>query len=244
MKTAIVSDIHSNLEALQTVLKHAQEQGCTQHACLGDIIGYGANPVECLAIVQAMNCPTVRGNHDMLCSRPLRFSDARDLNPLAAQAIEWTYKQLSEENRSWLGNLPYTLDADSFTIVHSSLNFPESWEYVVNKHFAKFSLDNQKKSICFNGHTHKPEVFLMHSTGIQAGTYSRITIDSAVKYLINVGSVGQPRDNNPKTSYAIFDSEKNIVELQRLDYDFRETQRKILAAGLPHRLADRLESGK
>ena len=241
MKYAILSDIHSNLEALQVVLDHAQKQKCTHYVCVGDIVGYGPNPKECLQIIRDLNCPVVMGNHDEYCATTL---DLTGFNPMAADAIKWTRDQLNEDEKDWLSDLKYVRNVESFTIVHATLDLPEKWAYVFDKLAAAASFNYQHTSVCFNGHTHVPIAFVRGPAGIQGGLYSKIKIEIGRKYFINVGSIGQPRDRNPKAAYVIFDMLNNLIELQRLDYDIATTQRKIRAAHLPESLAQRLEQGR
>lgn len=241
MKYAILGDIHSNLEALQAVLAHARQQNCTHFVSLGDIVGYGPNPKECLDIIRGLNCPVVMGNHDEYCGTTL---DLTGFNPMAAEAIKWTREQLTEADRDWLHNLKYTRVVESFTIVHATLDLPEKWAYVFDKLAAAASFSYQRTAVCFNGHTHVPVAFVRTSTGIQGGLYTKIKIEIGKKYFINAGSIGQPRDRNTKSAYATFDLANNLIELHRVEYDFRVTQQKIRDAGLPQSLADRLEHGK
>jgi len=241
MKFAVLSDIHSNLEALQVVLDDAQKKKCTHHVCLGDIVGYGANPSECLELIRKLDCPTVMGNHDEYCAGDI---DLTGFNPLAAEAIKWTREQLSEDQRTWLRNLKYIRQVQGFTIVHATLDLPDKWAYVFDKLAAANSLNCQQTQVCFNGHTHVPVGFVRGPAGIQAGLYTRIKIEIARKYCINVGSIGQPRDRQTQTSYATFDLNENLIELHRLDYDIAATQAKIRAAGLPLSLAERLQYGR
>jgi len=241
MKFAILSDIHSNLEALKVVLDHAKQQECTHYVCLGDVVGYGPNPKECLSIVRALDCPVVMGNHDEYCAGEM---DLTGFNPMAADAIKWTRQQLTEEERTWLRNLKYVRNIESFTMVHATLDLPERWAYVFDRLAAQSSFNYQHTPVCFNGHTHVPVAFVRGPTGIHGGLYTKIKIEVGRKYFINVGSIGQPRDRNPKSSYVIFDLDNNVIEIHRLDYDIAITQKKIHAAGLPASLADRLAQGR
>jgi len=241
MKFAILSDIHANVDALQVVLQDTKAQGCTHYVCLGDIVGYGPNPRECLHLIQELKCPTVIGNHDEYCAKDHALTG---FNPMAADGIKWTREQLSEEEKQWLGNLKYVRDVDPFTIVHATLDLPDRWAYVFDKLAAAASFNYQHTAVCFNGHTHIPIAFIRTPTGIQGGLYTKIKIEVARKYFINVGSIGQPRDRNPKTAYCTFDLINNIIELRRLDYDIAAVQKKIRAAGLPESLAQRLEQGR
>lgn len=240
MKCAIIADIHSNLEALEVVLNDCQQQKVTHYACLGDIVGYNANPKECLDIIRSMNMPCVMGNHDEYCSANL---DLEGFNPHAAEAVNWTRQHLGEEDRQWLRNLRYQRLVANFTLVHATLDAPKRWGYVFDKLAAAASFTYQNTPLCFFGHTHVPVAFI-RDTVVRGGTYSKFKIEAGRKYFINVGSVGQSRDGVPKATYVIYDVEDGTVELRRLDYDIPKTQAKVRAAGLPERLAERLTHGK
>jgi predicted phosphodiesterase len=240
MKYAIIADIHANLEAFQVVLDDAQKQKVTHYACLGDVVGYNANPKECLEIVRKMNIPCVKGNHDEYCSTE---DTLEGFNPAAAEAVYWTRGQLNDEERHWLCELKYSRMVANFTLVHATLDAPERWGYVFDKLAAAASFPYQNTQVCFFGHTHVPVAF-MRDTVVRGGTYSKFKIDTAKKYFINVGAVGQPRDNNPKAAYVVYDMDEGTIELRRLEYDIPTAQKKILAAGLPERLAERLAVGR
>ncbi|HOW65426.1 MAG TPA: metallophosphoesterase family protein [Candidatus Paceibacterota bacterium] len=240
MKYAIIADIHANLEALNVVLEDARQQQVTHHACLGDVVGYNANPKECLDIIREMNMPCVMGNHDEYCSADLELEG---FNPHAAEAVNWTRQQLSAEDRGWLRNLKYQRLAANFTMVHATLDAPKRWGYVFDKLAAAASFTYQNTPICFFGHTHVPVAFIRDSV-VRGGTYSKFKIEPGRKYFVNVGSVGQSRDGVPKATYVVYDVDEGSVELRRLDYDMATTQAKIRAAGLPERLAERLTHGK
>jgi predicted phosphodiesterase len=240
MKYAIIADIHSNLEALDVVLQDCEQQKVTHYACLGDVVGYNANPKECLEIIRRLNMPCVMGNHDEYCSADL---DLEGFNPHAAEAVNWTRQQLSEEDRLWLRGLKYQRLVANFTLVHATLDAPKRWGYVFDKLAAAASFTYQNTPICFFGHTHVPVAFI-RDTVVRGGTYSKFKIEAGRKYFINVGSVGQSRDGVPKATYVIYDMDEGSIELRRLDYDIPKTQAKIRAAGLPERLAERLSHGK
>ena len=240
MKYAIIADIHANLEAFQVVLKDIQEQKCTHTICLGDVVGYNANPKECLDMVRAMNIPCIKGNHDEYCSQDEALEG---FNPHAAEAIEWTRKQLTLEDRHWLRDLKYVRLIASFTIVHATLDVPQRWGYVFDKLAAAASFTYQNTNVCFFGHTHVPVAFI-RDTHVRGGVYTKFKVEPGRKYFVNVGSVGQPRDNNPRAAYVIYDMDEGTIEMRRLDYDIETAQQKIRAAGLPERLAERLTYGK
>jgi len=240
MKFAIIADIHANLEAFQVVLEDIKQQKCTHFACLGDVVGYNANPKECLDMVRDMNIPVVKGNHDEYCST----DEALDgFNPAAAEAVNWTRRQLSTEDRQWLRDLKYVRMVTSFTIVHATLDGPQRWGYVFDKLAAAASFTYQNTAVCFFGHTHVPVAFI-RDTVVRGGTYSKFKVEPGKKYFVNVGAVGQPRDNNPKAAYVVYDMDETTIELRRLDYDIGKAQKKILDAGLPPRLAERLALGR
>ena len=240
MKYAILGDIHANLEALNAVLADAKKRGVTHFVCLGDIVGYNASPVECLDRVRELNCPIVRGNHDHYCAID---DNLNGFHPIAADVVDWTRKQLSNEQREFLRNLKYVSRVETFTIVHSTLDTPEMWGYVFDKLEADASFAYQTTSLCFYGHTHVPLAF-EKTDRVRVGLYSKIRIMLGRRYFINAGSVGQPRDGDPRAAYVTFDMLKNEVELHRVAYDFRITQKKIADAGLPERVASRLAVGR
>jgi predicted phosphodiesterase len=240
MKYAVIADIHANLEAFQVVLDDTRAQNCTHYCCVGDVVGYNANPKECLDIVRSMGMPVVKGNHDELCST----EEALDgFNPHAAEAIVWTRKQLPEEDRQWLRDLKYVRLVASFSMVHATLDAPQRWGYVFDKLAAAASFTYQNTSVCFFGHTHVPVAFIRDSV-VRGGTYSKFKVEPGKKYFVNVGSVGQSRDGVAKATYVIYDLNEQSIELRRLDYDIPKAQKKILEAGLPPRLAERLAYGK
>jgi len=240
MKYAIIADIHGNLEAFHAVLEDIRAQKVTHIVCLGDLVGYNANPKECLDIIRQMDIPCVKGNHDEYCSTN---DHLEGFNPHAAEAVHWTRNQITDDDKEWLHNLKYTRMAANFTMVHATLDAPERWGYVFDKLAAAASFPYQTTQLCFFGHTHVPVAF-MRDTVVRGGTYSKFKIDPSKKYFINVSAVGQPRDNNPKCGYVIYDQEAATIELRRLDYDIATTQKKIRAAGLPERLAERLAFGR
>jgi len=240
MKYAIIADIHGNLDAFQVVLEDIRAQKATHIVCLGDVVGYNAQPKECLDIVRQMNIPCVKGNHDEYCSTENHLDG---FNPHAAEAVHWTREQLPEDDKKWLRELKYSRMAANFTMVHATLDAPERWGYVFDKLAAAASFPYQNTQMCFFGHTHVPVAF-MRDTVVRGGTYSKFKVDPSKKYFINVGAVGQPRDNNPKSAYVIYDMDAQTIELRRLEYDIASAQKKILEAGLPERLAERLAFGR
>jgi predicted phosphodiesterase len=240
MRFAIFSDIHANLEALEAVLADAHERKCTDFVCLGDVVGYNANPHECVERVRAMDCPIVKGNHDEQASL---IESSRDFNEMAEQAIQWTRDHLTEEDKEWLRGLLLQRPVRDFTIVHATLDTPEQWGYVFNNLDAAASFTYQQTTVCFFGHTHVPMAFI-RDDGVHRMRIEQLRIEPTKKYFINVGSVGQPRDADWHAAYCVYDIDNNIVEQRRVKYDLEAAQKKIIDAGLPRLLAERLAIGR
>lgn len=239
-KYAILGDIHANLEALNAVLEDAKKNGVDTYVCVGDIVGYNANPAECLDKIRELCVAVVRGNHDHYVAND---ECLEDFHPLAANVIDWTRRQLSRDQIQYLRNLKLSRMVDGFTIVHSTLDMPEKWGYVIDALDADANFNYQTSSVCFHGHTHVPMIFERQGRVIRSSfTSFRTTLGR--KCFVNTGSVGQPRDGDPRASYVIYEPAARRIDLRRVEYDIATTQRKIIEAGLPERLAIRLESGK
>jgi predicted phosphodiesterase len=241
MLYAIISDIHSNLEALEAVLGDALGQGVEGYLCLGDIVGYGAQPQACIEKLRGLNVTAIAGNHDYAaCGK----TDTDYFNTYARRAVHWTAKQLNEEDSSFLAHLPLVYRTDKFCMVHGSLDHPEHWEYILTEESAFRSFLLLREKVLFVGHSHVPFIFSYQNKQVQGFAPKDVTLDSSVKYIVNVGSVGQPRDLDNRASYCIFDLESMSIRFRRVSYDFRQTQKKILEAKLPEILAQRLELGR
>lgn len=227
---------------------------CTDLVCLGDVVGYNAYPSECLDYVQKLDCPVVKGNHDEEVVQP---SQAK-MNQAARLAMDWTRNQLDTPRLRWLARLQYQRivrsdNGTTFTIVHSSLDHPKAWNYIINADDASANFPRQFTPICFHGHTHVPKIYVwngkhasedhenLHSLYLEG--YTEFQPLPELKYFINVGSVGQPRDNDPRACYAIYDTDLNLIIIKRVEYDISAAQDAIRAAGLPTYLADRLSTG-
>lgn len=250
MKRALISDIHANLEALKAVLADIRDQGVSETYCLGDIIGYGPNPCECLDEV-IQRCPvTILGNHDQAA-----LFDPDGFNPVALQAVYWTREQLeasngspSQINKRWdfLGELPRTHQEDEFLLVHGSPREPTN-EYVfpedVYNQRKMEALFQRVEKYCFQGHTHIPGVFTMDREFLTPEEVNHQYRLGDEQVMINVGSVGQPRDNDPRACYVII--EDSVVNYRRVDYDVDVTANKIYdIPDLDNMLGDRLRSGR
>jgi diadenosine tetraphosphatase ApaH/serine/threonine PP2A family protein phosphatase len=231
IRYAILGDIHANLEALTAVLQDARGQQCTHYACVGDVVGYNANPRECLDVVHGAVMTCVKGNHDEFASAECPLEH---LSPRAAVALAWTRQQLSATDKQWLRDLKYTQFVAGFCVVHATLDGPQRWGYVFHRLDAAASLTYQNTQVCFFGHTHVPLAFIRDSV-VRGGTYTQLKIEAGRKYFINVGSVGEPRDGNPNAAYVIYDLADGMIELRRVPYDFETTEAKVRTAGLPPR---------
>ena len=240
MRFAIFGDIHANLPALEAVLSDAKTQLSTHYVCLGDIVGYNAHPRECLDIIRQMECPVVKGNHDEQASM---ISNEEGFNPLAEEAIQWTRRQLTEDDKDYLRSLRMNRQVRDFTIVHATLDTPHKWGYVFNQLDAAASFSYQHTAVCFIGHTHTPKAYLRDGS-VRTVPLDILHLQEGKKFLINVGSVGQPRDGDPRASYCVYDTNTHEIELRRIEYDIQAAQRAILEAGLPAKLAERLASGR
>ncbi|MCX6934933.1 MAG: metallophosphoesterase family protein [Verrucomicrobia bacterium] len=245
MKYGIFGDVHSNLEALEAVLADMEDQNVTHPLCIGDLVGYNANPSECLEVVRALGCPVVRGNHDELVTHaqnPVAFS--KD----AKEALSFSRQQLSPAHLNYLRRLPFTHMEGPLTLVHASLDGPENWAYVSTRLEAQTSFFYQKTNLCFIGHTHRPAVFLKEKE-VRPVEFRKVDVHPerlkvARKFLFNVGSVGQPRDGDWRAAYVTYDPHEQIVDLRRVGYEVDKAAAKILKAGLPDSLAKRLFKGE
>ena len=245
MRLLIVSDLHSNAEALRAVLKRIRRKKFDGIACLGDFVGYGAQPNQVLDVMRTFRASKlyIRGNHDRVAGG---IDDGENFNHAAKYAALWTREKLSAPNRHFLASLAHgPMEHDSIMLCHGSPHDED--EYVFNEHHAVKVFTDHATPIILYGHTHLPVVFSLDPRGRVRGFSVRgdatVKLDPANRYLINPGSVGQPRDRNPQASFAILDSTKRTVQFLRVEYDVAKTQASILKAGLPRILADRLTSG-
>jgi predicted phosphodiesterase len=242
MRYGIFSDIHANLEALEAVLAELEGARVDEIICLGDVVGYGPNPNECIALVKEKVDFCLSGNHDVA---PLGGLDVQYFNYVARKAIEWTSNELSEESKSFLRSLPMTRAYDTFFIVHATPLEPEKWAYILSMSDAVENFSGFTQQTCFVGHSHSAWCVEKSSDSRHEGRENYpILLNDSARYLINVGSVGQPRDRNPASALGILDVINKTYELRRVPYDISVTQKKILAAGLPELLAERLALGQ
>jgi predicted phosphodiesterase len=233
MRIAVISDIHSNLEALTKALELIDAQPVDRIVCLGDIVGYGSDPNECIELVQRHCDIVLQGNHD---AAVVDTSIADSFTPNARSAIHWTHSRISDANREYLGRLPaVNKDADVF-YVHSSPCDPAAWHYIFDAFDALSAFRCFSERLCFIGHSHVPDIFSSSGRSVH-------TIENKGRFIINVGSVGQPRDGNPELSFGTFDTESWIYRNIRSPYNAELAAKKIFAAGLPPMLGQRLLQG-
>jgi len=244
LRYGIISDIHSNLEALEAALDFLRDVDAL--ICPGDIVGYGPNPNECCDIIRERGVITVLGNHDAAVIGQMALDW---FNPLARAAIEWTADQVTAANRAFLESLPLVHRLEHFVLVHGSLSSPEQFDYITSPWetiptFAEMPPHN----LCFVGHTHIAEYYARPTGELQADQISMasggtVALSAEFLYIINCGSVGQPRDYEPRAAVGIFDSDAGTVDIQRIEYPIAATQKKMRKAGLPKPLWTRLEFG-
>jgi diadenosine tetraphosphatase ApaH/serine/threonine PP2A family protein phosphatase len=240
VRYAILSDIHGNFEALQAVLDDAATR-TDALLCLGDVVGYGPDPERCIDAVAARAEAVVGGNHEHAVAGRLSLDW---FNPYARAAAEWTSERLDDDQRGFLGGLPLVAEVADATIVHSSPAHPEEWHYLVEADDGFEAFHAFAGRLCFVGHSHRPAVWSLGSSGPEyAPGGIDVRLDSGRRYIVNVGSVGQPRDRDPRAAYVVWDVEARRIEGRRVVYDMSVTHRKIVQAGLPKFLADRLRVG-
>ena len=244
MRTAIISDIHGNLEALSAVLYDIESLNIDEIICLGDIIGYGPNPNECISLVNSKSPVILLGNHDAAVLDPL---STQNFNINAKIAIEWTSKHLSDQSLDFLKNLPMSKVEDNKTFVHATPYEPRMWYYISSVEEALFNFQFFDTTFCFVGHTHIPVTISLdknNKINVSQDGLLDFSKDTEAHYLINVGSVGQPRDRNPRSSYGILDTDSSIFSLRRVEYDIEKCQAKMKKQKLPEFLISRLTDGK
>lgn len=246
---AFISDLHSNVEAVEAVLSTIPPG--TPVYCLGDVVGYGADPNGVCDILRKRDIKTVKGNHDAAAVGEVDFAN---WNPMAAQSAVWTKNQLNDENSKWLRSLPYFFEINDhkggFTVVHASPNEPSQWEYVLSPKKAECAFEHFKTRICFIGHSHHPHSFELRGGMIideirsTKRSENTMSIKAGSQYIINVGSVGQPRDANKKASFVLYDSSNQTIQWRRSIYDIERAAGKIFATSLPRSNAERLSIGR
>ncbi len=244
MRYAVLSDVHGNLEALEIVLADVRRGRPDVCLCLGDTVGYGPDPNECAERIRGLAGPVIAGNHDLAAIGAL---DISVFTPLARTAIEWTIGVVSEDTRRWLVTLPDRLVVDDFLAVHGSPRDPFE-EYILDLPTSLAIFSEHAFSLCLVGHSHVPGTFILEADGTVSARAlpvgESVPLARSSRYIVNVGSVGQPRDGDPRASYLLLDTETRTVTLRRLPYPIAATQAKMTARGLPIQLAQRLALGR
>ena len=243
MRYAIISDIHANLEAFQAVLAKIADLMVDKTLCLGDITGYNASPNECIEIIRNENIVCIMGNHD---SRTSGLESPGNVNALAKRAILWTREQLTPASKEFLASLPRELKVETFYLFHGSIHCTDS--YIFTKHdlqenFHLLETLEGSPHIGFFGHTHMKVLFSFRDDVLAVDLPEAHALTETKNYLINPGSVGQPRDGDSRSSFLVYDTRDKKVAFYRVDYNINEAQRKIISAGLPAKLAERLSRG-
>ena len=240
MKVAILSDIHANLEAFERCEQFLDEIGDIEFtAILGDIVGYGADPGLCIDKAKEIADVNIIGNHD---AAVIGTADITYFNMAARKAILWTRDQLNDDYCAFLKGLPYSESKDELLFTHGSPNDPKEWKYIFNWFDALDEFHGFDETVCFVGHSHVPGIFEESETiPHDAGS---VQLDSAKKYIVNVGSIGQPRDGDPRLSFAVLDTTSRLLEIIRLEYDVEAARNKIIETGMPEYLGNRLLKGR
>ena len=243
MRYGIFSDVHSNLEAMTAVAQAMKKEGAEEYLCLGDFVGYYSNPAEVIDLIQSLNCwKMVLGNHDAACIGKLSLSK---FNQPAAEAINWTKPRLKPKHFQFLSDLRLHEDIGEINLVHSSPFQSEEWHYLTNQEDLERNFRYFQGFLCLFGHVHKPFIAEQKGDGtVKILEVPEYTLQKDCRYLVNVGSVGQPRDGNPQTCYVMYDSSTRKLSIRRIDYDYETTVKKTIDAGLPDYLAQRLKTGK
>ena len=240
---AVLGDIHANIDALNAVLDDARAQGVTHFVCVGDVVGYNAAPAACIrAVRDELGCPCVRGNHDHYVSDP--GTNLADFHPSAAQVVEWTRSQLAADDVQWLHDLPLQKPVMGFMLVHATLDKPDHWGYVFENQQAEANFSYQYTPLCFHGHTHVPIIYSNEPGGVVHYQPRDFTLELGQRLFINVGSVGQPRDGDPRASYVVYDMAARQLRFRRVAYDVQAAMARNRLAGLPEKCASRLEIGR
>jgi diadenosine tetraphosphatase ApaH/serine/threonine PP2A family protein phosphatase len=243
VRYALLGDIHGNTEALMSCLDAIKAQNVEKVICLGDIVGYGAEPVKCLEMIRALKCDVIAGNHDWAAVGKLSIDC---FNAYAKAAAIWTREQLSDEQKEWLANLPLTIAYEHCAVAHGTFHQPEAFNYIQTVFDAQQSFEALKKMgarLGFLGHSHVPVGFF-DTDPITYTLDTEMPVDEDLAIIVNAGSVGQPRDENNKASFAVYDSTTNLVQINRVEYDIEGAAAKIRSVGLPEILAARLYQGK
>lgn len=243
-RIAFISDIHANFEALNAVLADIDATGADMTVCLGDLVGYGADPAACVDLIRSRDIQTVMGNHDEYVTL-LMDPRVERLRPEVRQSVEWTQSKLSMDDLTWLAKLPMSMDADIFGITHGSYKPGNHFAYCKDEETFAENFAGQTHQLAFCGHSHRPLIAVQTPAGQLFVDYIRPGVVPADgKVMVNVGSVGQPRDENPNACVVYYDLETRHLDLHRVPYDLKLAMQKIIRSPLPEKFAKRLALGK
>jgi diadenosine tetraphosphatase ApaH/serine/threonine PP2A family protein phosphatase len=241
LRYAIISDIHGNIQALEAVMATIERLNVDEILCLGDIVGYGAKPGECIAIARQTCSIVLLGNHD---AAAVEKTSIDYFNPAAKLAIEWTVKRLATAENEYLGSLPLVKEYRDFQLTHATYSNPENWGYIFSTVDAAVEFESNDIGLLFYGHTHYPGIFSQESQQVNYQQVREMTFSEDRRYIVNVGSVGQPRDGNPDACFVIYDQKVRMIRYCRVPYDIKGTQQDILETDIPRELAMRLSIGR
>ncbi len=242
MKIALISDVHSNLEALEEVLRDIEKQGVEKIHFLGDAVGYGTDPNKCIKLLDKHCDIKLLGNHDYAA---LGLVSMGEFNRVAKTSVEWTQTKLKKKSIEKLADFELSTTFLDFHLVHASPGTPDDWNYILSPEQATEEFANFTQSICFIGHSHIPTIYIEESDGTISSRLSEtLELDPELRYIINIGSVGQPRDNDPRACYLKIDTDNLKIEYRRVEYDVDKTQDKMRKEMFPDFLVERLAIGR
>ncbi len=242
MKYAIISDIHSNLAALEQVLEYIHNEKCDSTICLGDIVGYGPHPNECIQLVRDYTDIVIAGNHDYAAAG---LTNMDYFNVYAKKAMDWTIANLKDEYMEYLRSLPLAAEIDQAHLVHAAPMSPEKWGYIFTPYQAQLNFEHFSERCCFIGHSHLPIIFQNNDNEEPVTIYdTKLELEKDKRYIINVGSVGQPRDHQPTAAFGILDTDNAFFHIVRVEYDVYTTQKAMMARDFPEFLIERLKHGR
>jgi diadenosine tetraphosphatase ApaH/serine/threonine PP2A family protein phosphatase len=241
LRYAVISDVHGNLEALEAVCADIGKRLIDQVIFLGDAVGYGADPSACLAKIRELKASCVAGNHDQAVTQQ---HPVEDFNDAAREAVLWTRERMEARDKDWLRTWPLLREQADLCAVHGTLSRPQEFDYMADGGRAAKTFALLREAVCFVGHTHQPGVFFDDPAGVRYARPPAFVLEPASRCIVDAGSVGQPRDGDPRACFCVYDNETRRLEFCRVSYDVMKAQEKIRTAGLPETLAKRLRDGR
>ena len=241
MRFGIFADVHGNLQALQAVISTLDQQRTDMLFCVGDIVGYGADPGSCVDLIRNKKIISVAGNHDWAVVDKM---DISYFNPIAKRAVRWTKDRLEEKDKIFLTDLELVFENEYFILVHGTLDHPEDFQYLKNTKTAAGNFNLMDRNVCFIAHSHVPGIYVQTGERIKFLKSLQVNVEPGSRYIVNVGSVGQPRDGNPLAAYCVFDKTNDTICIERVEYDVKEAQLRMINARLPFPLVFRLAIGR